>query len=292
MDIRQIISRVQEIEIRSKLLSNQEFAGEYKTAFKGRGMQFSEVRQYSYGDDVRHIDWNVSARMQNPYIKLFQEEREQTLFFLVDISSSVLTSIAETDRKERIAEMVAALAFSANKNRDKVGLLLFDTEVRMVLPPVSGYQQIIQMIKNILQAESVQNKGTDFDEAIRYFKRIYKKNAIVFLISDFINDNYENAVKLLSAGNDLIGVAVKDPLDDMLPDIGLVQIKDAETDAVTWIDTSSSIYKKWYRQTSVLRNERFKKAFDKARASTILISDRDNYIQKLKMFFHQRAKMR
>lgn len=292
MDIHQIISRVKEIEVRSKLLSNQEFAGEYKTAFKGRGMQFSEVRQYTYGDDIRHIDWNVSARMRDPYVKLFQEEREQTLFFLVDVSLSVLTSVGDIDRKDRIAEIIATLAFSANKNQDKIGLLLFDNEVKTVIPPAGGYQQIIKIIKSIIQVEDTQGVQTNFDEAVRYFKQIYKKSAVIFLISDFMADNYDHAIKLLAARNDLIGIAVKDPLDDMLPDIGLIQIKDAETGEVAWIDTSSKKYKNWYLQQSDVRNGNFKKAFDKANASTIFVSDKDDSVKKLRMFFHQRARMR
>lgn len=289
MDISHIIQRVKKIEIRSKLLSNQQFAGAYHTAFKGRGMQFSEVREYAYGDDIRHIDWNVSARMQSPYVKLFQEEREQTVIFMVDISLSVLTSIGNIDRRELIAEIVATLAFSANRSQDNVGLLLFDSEVKRFIPPAKGYQQILQMIRAIMTTESSVESTTNLDETVQYFKKIHKRNAVIFLLSDFLFDNYKNPINLLSARNDLIGITVKDPLDDMLPDVGLIQVIDAETGKVEWVDTSSRQYKNWYQQQSQSRNIYFKKVFSEVNASTIQLSDQDDYIKSLQAFFHQRA---
>lgn len=290
MDVAAIISRVKKIEIRSKLLSNQQFAGAYHTAFKGRGMQFSEVREYAYGDDIRHIDWNVSARMQSPYMKLFQEERENTLMFIVDISPSVLTSIGKIDRREYIAEIVATLAFSANRSQDNVGLLLFDSEVKLFLPPAKGYQHILQMIRAIMVTESTHQSSTNLEHAINYFKKVYKRNAIIFLMSDFLMDDYKNPLKILAANNDLIGVTVKDPLDDMLPDIGLIQVIDSESQQVEWVDTSSKQYRNWYQQQSLARNQYFEKTFKEVNASTILLSDQDDYIKKLQAFFHQRAK--
>ncbi len=290
MDISHIIQRVKKIEIRSKLLSNQQFAGAYHTAFKGRGMQFSEVREYAYGDDIRHIDWNVSARMQSPYVKLFQEEREQTVIFMVDISPSVLTSIGNVDRRELIAELVATLAFSANRSQDSVGLLLFDSTVEKFIPPAKGYQQILQMIRAIMTTESTPGSTTNLEEAVNYYKKIHKRNAVVFLLSDFLFDNYKNTLSILSAKNDLIGITVKDPLDDMLPDVGLIQVMDAESGKVEWVDTSSGQYKSWYQQQSSYRNTYFKKVFSEVNASTIQLSDQDDYIKKLQAFFHQRAK--
>lgn len=290
MDVATIISRVKKIEIRSKLLSNQQFAGAYHTAFKGRGMQFSEVREYAYGDDIRHIDWNVSARMQSPYVKLFQEERENTVVFMVDISPSVLTSIGQIDRRELIAELVATLAFSANRSQDNVGLLLFDSEVKLFLPPAKGYQHILQIIRAIMVTESTPQSATDLEKAINYYKTAYKRNAIVFLLSDFLFDDYKNILKVLSTKNDLIGITVKDPLDDMLPDVGLVQVVDAESNHVEWVDTSSKEYRTWYQQQSLNRNQYFLKTFSEVNASTIQLSDQDDYIKKLQAFFHQRAK--
>lgn len=290
MDVAAIISRIKKIEIRSKLLSNQQFAGAYHTAFKGRGMQFSEVREYAYGDDVRHIDWNVSARMQSPYVKLFQEERENTVIFMVDISPSVLVSVGQKDRRELIAELVATLAFSAQRAQDNVGLLLFDSEVKLFLPPAKGYQHILQIIRAIMVTESTSGSSTDIEKAINYYKTAYKRNAVVFLLSDFLFDDYKSSLKVLSAKNDLIGITVKDPLDDMLPDVGLVQVMDAETNQIEWVDTSSKEYKNWYHQQSQLRNQYFTKTFSEVNASTIQLSDQDDYIKKLQAFFHQRAK--
>jgi uncharacterized protein (DUF58 family) len=290
MDIKTIVQKVKKIEIRSKLLSNQQFAGAYHTAFKGRGMQFSEVREYSYGDDIRHIDWNVSARMQSPYVKLFHEEREQTVIFLVDISASVLTSIGNTDRRELIAELIATLAFSANRSQDNIGLLIFDAEVKRYIPPAKGYQQILQMIRAIMTTESSPNSAANLENAVNYYKKVHPRHAVVFLFSDFLFDDYKNSIKILSTKNDLIGIAVKDPLDDMLPDVGLIQVYDAETNQVEWVDTSSLEYKNWYQQQSKYRNSYFKKIFSEARADTILLSDQDDYIRKLQAFFYQRIK--
>lgn len=292
MDIQQIIQSVKKIEIKSKLLSNQQFAGAYHTAFKGRGMQFSELREYSYGDDVRHIDWNVSARMHTPYVKLFSEEREQTVMFMVDVSPSVLTSIGNKDRKQLIAEVVATLAFSALRSQDNIGLLIFDSEVINYIPPAKGYTQILSIIRAIITTEPQMGRKTQLENAVQYLKKVYSRNAVVFLFSDFLMDNYKNAVQILSTKNDLIGVAVKDPLDDMLPDIGLVQIMDVETQKVEWVDTGSTQYKNWYYQQSDYRNCYFKKVFSEVRADSILLSDQDDYIKKLQLFFYQRIKRR
>ena len=292
MDVSDIIKKVKEIEIRSKLLSDQQFAGAYHTAFKGRGMQFSEVREYSYGDDVRHIDWNVSARMQDPYVKLFQEEREQTLIFMMDISPSVMTSIGQKDRRELIAEIIATLSFSANRTHDKIGLLLFDDEVRKYIPPNNGYLQILQIIREVLTISVNPKAKTNLELAVQYYRKIYKRNAVVFLLSDFLFDDYKDAVSALSFRNDLIGIAVKDPLDEMLPDIGLIQVLDAENQRAVWVDTSSKQYKEWYVSQAKYRKAYFKKVFSSVNASTIELSDQSDYVKMLQGFFRQRAKRR
>lgn len=292
MEVQDIIQKVKKIEIQSKLLSTQQFAGAYHTAFKGRGMQFSEVREYAYGDDIRHIDWNVSARMQSPHVKIFQEEREQTIFFLIDLSPSVLTSIAETSRLELIAELVATLAFAANRAQDKIGLLLFDKEVRHYIPPNQGYQHIFQIIRSIIRAEPVACKNIQFNDIAFQFKKRYKGHAVVFLISDFLLDDYRNGLKLLSIQNDLIGIKIKDPLDGQLPDLGLLQILDVETNQLEWIDTSSKAYRAWYQEQKENRERYFDKSFAEVRASTIILEDGDDYTQSLRRFFHQRAQKR
>jgi len=292
MELQELIKKVRKIEIRSRLLSNQQFAGAYHTAFKGRGMQFNEVREYAYGDDIRHIEWNVSARMRSPYVKLFQEEREQTVLFMVDVSPSVFASIGNTDRKELIAELVATLAFSAIRSQDKVGLLLFDHTVRSYIPPARGFQQVLQIIRSILDAAPQAGSNTNLRAATDYLKTVYKRNALIFLLSDFLFDGYKDTLSLLAARNDLVGIAVKDPLDDMLPDIGLVQVVDAETGQPGWVDTSSKAYKSWYQQQSVYRNSYFRKTFSEINADTLLLSDKEDYVRKLQGFFHQRARKR
>jgi uncharacterized protein (DUF58 family) len=286
-----ILKRVRKIEIRSKLLSNQVFSGAYHTAFKGRGMQFSEVREYAYGDDIRHIDWNVSARMQSPYVKLFQEEREQTLMLLVDISPSVLTSVGLTDRRELIAELVAVLAYSATHSQDKVGMLLFDTAIRAYFPPSKGYQQILQLIRAVLETPVKEGAGTDFKKATEYLRKVYKGKSLTFLISDYLVNDYKDVIKNLASGNDLTGIIIKDPLDDTLPDVGLVQVEDAETGERQWVDTSSENYRHWYQMQSIQRDNYFKKAFADARCDTIVLSDKnkESYIRTLQQFFHLRA---
>jgi uncharacterized protein (DUF58 family) len=292
MDVQELVKKVRKIELRSRLLSEQIFSGEYHTAFKGRGMQFSEVRAYSYGDDVRHIEWNVSARMQTPYVKLFEEEREQTVIILADVSPSVFSSFAPQDRKELMAELMATLAFAAVKSRDKVGLLLFDHEVRTYLPPKTGFQQVLQMLRAFLQAEPREGGAAPLQTAVDYLQKVYKRPAVIFLLSDFLMRDYKEALRPLAKKNDLIAIAVKDPLDDMLPDIGLVQIADAETGEQMWVDTSSPEYSLWYQREAAIHKEYLKKTSSEIGADHLSLSYGENYIRSLELFFKRRARKR
>lgn len=270
--------------------SEQLFAGDYHTAFKGKGMQFSEVRAYSYGDDVRHIEWNVSARMQTPYVKLFEEEREQTVMLLVDVSASVFTSIGATDRAEMLAELMATLAFAAIKSQDKAGLLLFDDKVRAYLPPKKGVSQMLQMLRQFFQtAQSPGTEPANFKLASDYLQQVHRSPAVVFLLSDFLMTDYKEAVKALSRRNDLMGLAVKDPLDEMLPDIGLVQAKDAETGALVWVDTGSEVYRQWYRGQAEAQQSYFKRTFAEAGADCLTLPTESDFFNSLQVFFRKRA---
>jgi uncharacterized protein (DUF58 family) len=286
-----IIKKVKKIELRSKLLSQQYFSGVYHSAFKGKGMQFSEVREYAYGDDIRHIDWNVSARMQSPYVKLFHEERQQTLMLLVDVSPSMLTSAGWLDRKQMVAEIAAALAYSAVVMQDHVGLLLFDDEVRKYLPPAKGHHQVLQIIRAIIEVQPQKGKLTDYQEAAVYLHKVFRRKAQIFLISDFLSTDYKDAIAHLSMGQELTGIMIKDPLDDLLPDLGLVQVEDVETGERQWVDTTSEEYRMWYNMQAEKRMQYFKQAFKESRSDALVLSEKDekDYILRLQQFFHRKA---
>lgn len=288
MDVATLIQKVRQIEIKSRLLSDHVFAGEYHTAFKGRGMNFAEVREYSYGDDVRHIDWNVSARMQHPFVKLFQEERELTVLLMVDISASTGMSAAG-DRKDFMKEIAAVLAFSVVRNQDSAGLLLFDSEVRKYLPPAKNKAHLMH-ITGTLAAAEISGESTNIAEALSFLQKVQKRKSIVFLISDFLETGYKEWVQRIASRHDLIGLQIKDPLDGQLPDIGLIPVEDAESGQQFWMDTSDPYYRKAYAQQHANAMHYFKDAFHSAGADTLVLSDQDVYLNELQKFFHQRGK--
>lgn len=288
MDAAEIIQKVRQIEIKSRLLSDHVFAGEYHTAFKGRGMNFSEVREYSYGDDVRHIDWNVSARMQHPFVKLFQEERELTVHILLDISASTLLSAAG-QRRDFMTELAAVLAFSVIRNQDSAGLMLFDNEVRAYIPPAKNKSHLMHMTGVLASAEP-SNNGTNITTALEYFLKIQKRKSIIFLISDFLESGYKELVQRVSSRHDLIGLLIKDPMDGQLPDIGLIPVMDAESGEQFWMDTSDKYYQDVYSKRYRKAMQYFKDAFGSAGADTLILNDHDVYLKDLKYFLHQRTK--
>lgn len=290
MEIAELISKVKHIEVKSRLLSDHVFAGEYHTAFKGRGMHFSEVREYSYGDDVRHIDWNVTARMQHPFVKLFEEERELTVNILIDISASSFLS-AGIDRFEFMSELAAVLAFSVVRNQDKVGLFLFDNEVRKYIPPSKSKAHLMQIVSAIAKTEASQST-TDINVVIEFFQKVQKRRSVVFLISDFLTTGYKDAVKQLAGKHDLIGVAIKDALDSEIPDIGIIPVQDSETGIIEWVDTSDKQYRKRYQDRAKKADEYFKKTFLESKADTLYLDDNDTYLKELQTFFHRRASRR
>jgi len=241
-----LIKQVRRIEIRARGLSQQLFSGEYHSAFKGRGMAFSEVREYQYGDDVRNIDWNVTARLNHPYVKVFEEERELTVMLLVDVSGSHRFGTTTQYKSEMIAEIVATLAFSAIRNNDKVGVILFSDRIEKFIPPKKGSTHILRIIRELLGFEP-EGRGTDIGEALRYFTNVTKKRSTAFLLSDMCDDDYENALKITAGKHDLVVLRVYDQREQLLPSVGLMSFRDLENGTVRWVDTSSPMVQTAYR---------------------------------------------
>ena len=289
----ELIKKVRKIEIRTKALSHQIFAGEYHSAFKGRGMAFSEVREYQYGDDVRNMDWNVTARMSAPYVKVFEEERELTVVLLVDISRSGLFGTQGKTKREQIAEIAATLAFSAILNNDKVGCILFSDRVEKFISPGKGRTHFLHIIREILEWEP-QHDGTDIGEALRYLTNAIKKKCTAFVLSDMLDvkadgaPRYEDALKVAVNRHDVSVVRVSDPREKALPNIGLVHAKDAETGASRWINTGSrsvrNAYAQWF-QTATTEADRL---FLKYQVDHVDIATDEDYVRGLMNLFHRR----
>ena len=292
-DANDLLKKVRKIEIRTKALSHQIFAGEYHSAFKGRGMTFSEVREYQYGDDVRNMDWNVTARMRSPYIKVFEEEREMTVVLLIDISRSGLFGTAGQNKRDMIAEIAAVLSFSAIINNDKVGAMFFSDRVEKFIPPKKGRSHLLHIIREILEFQPEHN-GTDIGEALRFLTNALKKRCTAFLLSDLIdvdgdgNPNYEDALKVAVNRHDLSVIEVHDPRERTLPDVGFVHVKDSETMSAAWIDTSSkkmrSAYEKWFSDLSAASS----RLFLKYKVDNVSISTDSDYVKGLMAFFQKR----
>lgn len=289
----ELIKKVRKIEIRTKALSHQIFAGEYHSAFKGRGMAFSEVREYAYGDDVRNMDWNVTARMSAPYVKVFEEERELTVVLMVDVSRSGLFGTAVKTKREQIAEIAATLAFSAILNNDKVGCILFSDKVEKFIPPAKGRTHFLRIIREILEYQP-QMGGTDIGEALRYLTGAIKKKCNVFILSDMLDVNadatprYEDALKVAVNRHDISVIRVTDPREKSIPDIGLVHVKDAETGEGRWINTSSrnvrSAYEKWQRSATAGAD----RLFLRYKVDCADIGTHDDYVKPLMALFQNR----
>ena len=289
----ELIKKVRKIEIKTKALSHQIFAGEYHSAFKGRGMAFSEVREYQYGDDVRNMDWNVTARMSAPYVKVFEEERELTVVLLVDISRSGLFGTSGKTKREQIAEIAATLAFSAILNNDKVGCILFSDQVEKFIPPAKGRTHFLHIIREILEYEP-RNNGTDIGEALRFLTGAIKKKCTAFILSDMLDTGadgtprYEEALKVSVNRHDLSVIRVCDPREKVLPNVGLVHAKDAETGVSRWINTASrsvrSAYSEWFRSST----EKADHIFLRYQVDHVDISTDEDYVRSLMALFHKR----
>lgn len=287
MDTTELLKKVRKIEIKTKEISKHLFSGEYNSTFKGRGMSFVEVRNYQYGDDVRNIDWNVTARTGEPHIKVFEEERELTVLFLVDMSRSSFFGTQQQFKSEINTEICATLAFSALTNNDKVGAILFTDQVEKYIPPKKGRQHILRIIRELIDFEPT-STNTSIENALVYFNRVMKKKTICFLLSDFIDDGFENALRFTSRRHDLIGIKVYDNLEESLPNIGLIKIQDSESGRSHLLDTSSARIRDEYAQRFRAHYEYYQQAFQKAGASALLINTNDDYVKHLLKFFKSR----
>lgn len=288
-----LLRKVRKIEIKTKALTHQIFAGEYHSAFKGRGMVFSEVREYQYGDDVRNMDWNVTARLHSPYVKVFEEERELTVILMVDISRSRLFGTVGSSRKDVIAEIAAVLAFSASINNDKVGAIFFSEKVEKFIPPKKGRSHLLHIIREIIEFEPSVD-GTDISEALRFLTNAMKKKCTAFLLSDMIDvhsdgsPRYDEALKIAVNRHDISVVEVYDPRERSIPDIGLVHIKDSETGDSSWIDTSDRKMRKAYEDWFRVVSETSSRLFMKYNVDKVSIALNDDYVKGLMNLFKNR----
>ncbi|MBQ5899693.1 MAG: DUF58 domain-containing protein [Alistipes sp.] len=287
-----ILRRVRKIEIKTRGLSNEIFAGKYHTAFRGRGMSFSEVREYRAGDDVRDIDWNVTARSSKPHIKIYEEERELTMMLLVDVSGSRMFGTAERMKKNVITEIAAVLAFSAAQNNDKVGCIFFSDKVEKFIPPKKGKSHILMIIRELISFEP-ESSRTAISEAVRYLTNVNKKRCTTFILSDFMNSPrdktaLEDALKIAGSKHDLVGIRVYDEREAVMPDVGIVELQDAETGSKVWVDTSSRRVREHYEQSWAERNEAINELLRRNRIDTAMISTDGDYVAELIKLFKKR----
>ena len=288
METKDLLKKVRKIEIKTRKLSSNIFGGEYHSAFKGRGMTFSEVRNYQFGDDVRTIDWNVTARYNEPFVKIFEEERELTLMLMVDVSNSALFGTNNALKKNIITEISATLAFSALQNNDKVGLILFSDQVELYIPPSKGKTYVLRIIRELIEFKPL-SKKTDIKVALEFLTRILKKKSITFILSDFISSDYEKSLKIISKKHDLTGIKVYDKFEEAIPNLGLVQMFDQETEEIKMIDTSSKSLRDNYEREMSLNFKKFNDLFTKNGAGTISCRTDESYIKKLLNYFKNRG---
>ncbi|MEK7250004.1 MAG: DUF58 domain-containing protein [Bacteroidota bacterium] len=289
MDTRDLLKKVRQIELKTRGLVNQVFSGEYHSVFKGRGMEFSEVREYQFGDDIRLIDWNVSARFNHPFVKVFEEERELTVMLLVDFSRSGSFGSGNQLKNEIAAEICAVLSFSAIKNNDKVGLILFTDSIEKFVPPKKGRAHILRIIRELISFEPA-GTGTDIKQALEYFNRVNKKRTIAFLISDFIDEGYDQILRIVSKKHDVIAIEISDPREEQLPNIGLLKMRDAETNQERWIDSSDPNTRKRFEQFWIERKAVRKQLFTRSRVDAIPIRIDRPYIKPIVDFFKLRER--
>jgi uncharacterized protein (DUF58 family) len=291
----EILKKVRELDIKSKRLTRHLFTGEYHSAFKGRGMSFREVREYAAGDDIRFIDWNVSARFNHPFSKLFEEERELTVLLLVDVSASSLFGTVHARKKDLITEVCAVLAFSAINNNDKVGIVFFSDRVEAYIPPKKGRDHVLYIVRQLLTIEP-KHKGTNLSEVIRFFNHAARQKAIVFLLSDFVDGNgrppagrpetnFEDALKVAGKKHDLIGIKVYDRMDMALPEIGMIEAEDSETGGRYWVDTDDYLVRTNYQQYFFNQTEQCKTIFQKAGCDLLHLRTDEDYVKILQRFF-------
>jgi len=286
---KELLKQVRQIEIRTKGLVNQVFSGEYHSVFKGRGMEFSEVREYQFGDDIRNIDWNVTARFGRPFVKIFEEERELTVILMVDLSGSLIFGSVDKTKQQIAAEISAILAFSALKNNDKVGLILFTDKIEKFVPPRKGDKHVLRIIREVLSFEP-EGKSTNLKAALEYMNNAIKRRSIVFLLSDFMDSDYEKILRIVGKKHDLIGMVLIDRREDEIPDMGLVKFTDAETGNERWVDTGDRRTRFLFRKMRERDRENLQSLFLSSRLDSIEIETGQNYIKPLVQFFKMRER--
>ena len=283
----EILKKVRELEIKSKKLTSDLFTGEYHSAFKGKGMSFKEVREYAAGDDIRFIDWNVSARFGHPYSKVFEEERELTVMLLVDISSSSLFGTAYARKRDILTEIAAVLSFSAVNNGDKVGVIFYSDVVEAYVPPKKGRQHALYIVRQLLSKEPI-GKGTQVSKALKYFNNSTKQKSIAFVLSDFLDANYEDALRIAAKKHDVVGIKVYDAMDRVLPNAGLIQVQDAENGKTKWVDSSNDFVRYGYEQEFFRVTAYSTQAFKNAGSDLLHIKTGEDYVKILQRFFLSR----
>jgi uncharacterized protein (DUF58 family) len=287
LSVSEIVQKVKELEIISRKLTTHMFTGEYHSAFKGRGMSFREVREYDIGDDIRFIDWNVSARYSHPFTKVFEEERELTVILMIDVSASSLFGTTNQRKRDMIVEIGAVLTFSAINNEDKVGVIFFSDKIEQYIPPKKGKKHALYIVRELLTAQP-KRKGTNLSEAFKFFNKMsYHKN-IGFIMSDFLDNNYEDNLKVMGRKHDIVGLKVYDKMDMQLPEVGMLQVQDLETGKTKWIDTSNAMVRYNYQQNFLEQSELCKNIFKKAGADLLHIRTDEDYVKILQQFFIKR----
>ena len=287
MDTKELLKKVRKIELKTKGLSTQIFSGEYHSAFKGRGMAFSEVREYTPGDEIRTIDWNVTARFNHPYVKVFHEERELTVMLIIDISGSTVFGSKTQLKRDLIAELAAVISFSAMQNNDKVGLLLFADQPELFIPPKKGKKHVLRIIRELLEFKP-ETQGTNIGAALSYFNNVIKKRSIAFLISDFIGSDFQDELRISSRKHDLVALQLEDPAESDLPKIGWTQLQDLETGKSKWVNTNSSRVRKGVKARAIERNRKLKEGFRRAGVDFARLQTNRPYVQPLMNLFKGR----
>lgn len=288
MDTKELLKKVRKIEIKTRRLSDHIFGGEYHSTFKGRGMTFSEVRQYQFGDDVRNIDWNVTARYNEPFVKVFEEERELTMMLMVDVSGSEFFGTVEQFKNEVVTEIAATLAFSATQNNDKIGLILFSDQVELYIPPKKGRSHVLRIIRELLEFEP-KSKQTNLANALKFLTNVMKKKAIVFVLSDFVADEYEHTMKIVSGKHDVTGIRIYDKREESIPNLGMVQMEDEETGESVLVNTASKTVRRNYEKFHKDKVTYFKESFSRSGAGTIDCRVDESYVKKLLGYFKRRG---
>ncbi|MCR8561148.1 DUF58 domain-containing protein [Mucilaginibacter sp. BJC16-A38] len=290
-DTKELLKKVRKIEIKTRGLSNHLFSGEYHSAFKGRGMAFSEVREYQIGDEIRTIDWNVTARFNHPYVKVFDEERELTVMLLMDVSGSENFGTQTQQKQDLATELCAVLAFSAIQNNDKVGVIFFSDKIEKFIPPKKGRSHILMIIRELIDF-TPENKGTNVGEALKYFTSVIKKKCTAFIMSDFMSPAFENELKIANKKHDIIALRLYDKHEEEFPNLGLIPVKDEETGILTWVNTGDQRIRNAFRADALRRNAALKETFSRSGVDATDIGTHESYVKPLMTLFKKRGSKR